>query len=63
MKECQVTNQTPNMPYNEIVLPAGTFRMYADRPNVWIQILKSGDKSVVDRIEDDFNSGNIKNNS
>jgi hypothetical protein len=30
--------QTSNTPYKEITLPAGTFRMYEDRPNVWVEV-------------------------
>ena len=34
--------------------------MYEDRPNVWVQILKPGEKSVIEKIEDAFNAGQIK---
>jgi hypothetical protein len=27
-----------NMNYKEITLPAGTFRMYDDKPNVWVEV-------------------------
>lgn len=26
------------MNYKEITLPAGTFRMYDNRPNVWVEV-------------------------
>lgn len=26
------------MNYKEVVLPAGIFRMYDDRPNVWVEV-------------------------
>ena len=26
--------------YREITVPAGTFRMYDDRPNVWVEVPK-----------------------
>jgi hypothetical protein len=26
------------MNYKEITVPAGTFRMYDDRPNVWVEV-------------------------
>ncbi len=45
--------------YREITLPGGTFRMYDDRPYVWVQQLKEGEKSLVQQIEDAYNSGNI----
>lgn len=47
------------MDYKEITVPGGTFRMYDDRPNVWIQILQPGEKSVVEKIEDAFAAGQI----
>lgn len=47
------------MKYEEITLPGGTFRMYDDRPNVWVQIIKDGEKSVVEYIEDAFANGQI----
>lgn len=50
-------SDSPN--YKEITLPAGTFRMYDERPNVWIQQLQSGEKSVVEKIDDAFNAGQI----
>ena len=34
--------------------------MYEDRPNVWVQILQPGEKSLVERIEDAYNNGQIK---
>ena len=45
--------------YREITLPGGTFRMYDDRPYVWVQQLEPGEKSVVERINDAFNAGQI----
>lgn len=45
--------------YREITLPGGTFRMYDDRPNVWIQQLKPGEKTIVERIADQFAAGAI----
>lgn len=26
--------------YREVTVPAGTFRMYDDRPNVWVEVPK-----------------------
>lgn len=46
--------------YREITLPGGTFRMYDDRPNVWIQILQPGEKSLVEKIEEAYEQGNLK---
>lgn len=48
------------MNYKEVTLPGGTFRMYDDRPNVWIQILQPGEKSLVQKIEESFAAGEIK---
>lgn len=45
--------------YREITLPGGTFRMYDDRPYVWVQILKPGEKSVVEKIEEAFHNGQV----
>lgn len=45
--------------YKEITLPGGTFRMYDDRPYVWVQVLQEGEKSVVEKINDAFNAGQI----
>ena len=45
--------------YREITLPGGTFRMYDDRPNIWVQILQEGEKNVVEKIIDAFNAGAI----
>lgn len=45
------------MSYREITLPGGTFRMYDDRPNVWVQILQPGEKSLVEKIVDAYVSG------
>lgn len=45
--------------YKEITLPGGTFRMYDDRPYVWVQQLKPGEKSVVQKIEDAYYAGEI----
>lgn len=47
------------MNYKEITLPGGTFRMYDDRPNVWVQVLQEGEKSLIEKIEDAFNNGKI----
>ena len=43
----------------EITLPGGTFRMYQDTPYVWKQILKPGDKTIIETIEEAFVSGKI----
>lgn len=45
--------------YKEITLPGGTFRMYDDRPDVWVQVLEPGEKSVAEKIEEAFNAGQI----
>lgn len=45
--------------YKEITLPGGTFRMYDDRPNVWVQILQPGEKSLIEKIADSFANGEI----
>lgn len=45
--------------YKEVTLPGGTFRMYEDRPFVWVQVLQEGEKSVVEKIEDAFAAGQI----
>ncbi len=38
------------MNYREVVLPAGTFRMYDDRPNVWVEVPRNdGYKNWVER--------------
>jgi len=34
--------------------------MYDDRPYVWVQILKPGDKSVIEQIQDAYMAGEIK---
>lgn len=47
------------MSYKEITLPGGTFRMYDDRPYVWVQVLQEGEKSLVENIEGAFNAGEI----
>lgn len=46
--------------YREITLPGGTFRMYEDRPYTWTQILKPGDKSIMQQIEEAYMSGGLK---
>lgn len=46
--------------YRETTLPGGTFRMYEDRPYVWSQILKPGDKSIIEQITDAYCSGDLK---
>lgn len=33
--------------------------MYDDKPNVWMQILQPGEKSVAEKIEEAFNAGGI----
>jgi hypothetical protein len=48
------------MKYKEITLPGGIFRQYEDRPNVWVQVLEEGEKSLVDKIVDAFESGRVK---
>lgn len=35
--------------YREVTLPGGTFRMYDDRPYVWVQVLQDGEKSLVEK--------------
>lgn len=55
-----MTKMTSNTPYKEITLPGGTFRQYEDHPYVWVQVLQPGEKSVVEKIEDAFMSGEIK---
>ena len=50
-------NSEPN--YKEVTLPGGTFRMYDDRPYVWVQQLKPGEKSLVEKIEESFENGEI----
>ena len=52
--------QTSNTPYKEVTLPGGTFRMYEDRPYVWVQVLKPGEKSLVEKIEAAYYGGEIK---
>ena len=47
------------MNYKEITLPGGTFRMYDDRPYVWVQVLQPGEKSLVEKIEEAYESGNV----
>jgi hypothetical protein len=46
--------------YCEITLPGGTFRMFEDRPYVWTQILKPGDKPIIQAIEGAYFSGALK---
>jgi len=46
--------------YREVTLPGGTFRMYDDRPNVWVQILQPGEKNIIEKIEDAYASGELK---
>lgn len=45
--------------YREITLPGGTFRMYDDRPNVWVQQLKPGEKNIVEKIAEAYNNGEV----
>ena len=47
------------MNYREITLPGGTFRMYDDRPNVWVQVLQPGEKSLVEKIAEAYNNGEV----
>jgi len=47
------------MNYKEITLPGGTFRMYDDQPNVWIQQLQRGEKNVSEKIMDAYNAGDV----
>ena len=47
------------MDYKEITLPGGTFRMYDDRPNVWVQVLQPGEKSLVEKIAEAYGNGEI----
>ena len=49
----------PTSNYREITLPVGTFRMYDDRPNVWVQVLEPGEKNVSEKIAEAFMSGEI----
>ena len=51
--------QNSEVNYQEVTLPGGTFRMYNDRPNVWTQVLRPGEKNVVEKIADAFNAGEI----
>ena len=45
--------------YREVTLPGGTFRMYDDRPYVWVQVLQPGEKSLVEKIEEAYSNGEI----
>ena len=47
------------MNYKEVVLPAGTFRMYEDSPNVWVQQLKPGEKNIAEKIVEAYGNGEI----
>lgn len=47
------------MNYREITLPGGTFRMYDDRPYVWVQVLQPGEKSLVEKIAEAYSNGDI----
>lgn len=53
-----MTNSEVN--YREITLPGGTFRMYDDRPNVWVQVLQEGEKNIIEKIVDAYVQGNLK---
>ena len=33
-----LSSKADKMNYKEITLPAGTFRMYDDKPNVWVEV-------------------------
>lgn len=46
--------------YREIKLPGGTFRMYDDRPNVWVQQLLPGEKTVIEKINIAYERGEFK---
>lgn len=46
--------------YCEITLPGGRFIAYEDNPHVYTQVLREGEKSVVETIMDTFNSGALK---
>ena len=45
--------------YREITLPGGTFRMYDDRPYVWVQQLKPGEKNIIEKIAEAYSNGEI----
>ena len=45
--------------YREVTLPGGTFRIYDDRPYVWVQVLQDGEKSLVEKIEEAYTNGEI----
>ena len=47
------------MNYREITLPGGTFRMYDDRPYVWVQVLQPGEKNIVEKIMEAYGNGEI----
>ena len=44
--------------YKEVTLPVGTFRMYSDRPDIWVQVSYGPD--VVDRINFAYYSGSLE---
>lgn len=46
--------------YREMTLPGGTFRMYDDRPNVWVQVLEPGEKNISEKIFEAFETGQVK---
>lgn len=50
---------TDGRKYREITLPGGTFRMFEDRPYVWTQILQPGEKSLIEKISEAYESGQI----
>ena len=47
------------MTHKEITLPGGTFRMYDDRPYVWVQQLQPSEKNVAEKIMDAYNNGEV----
>lgn len=50
---------TDGRKYREIELPGGLFRMFEDTPYVWNQILREGEKSLVEKISESFSNGEI----
>lgn len=44
----------------EISLPGGTFRMFEDQPYQWRQVLKPGEMSLFEKIDEAYASGNLK---
>lgn len=54
-----MSTQNSDVNYREVTVPGGTFRMYDDSPNEWVQVLQPGEKNVVEKIADAFNNGQI----